>query len=270
MEECLKTLEESKEHPDDLVLVQQVRMQLICETVNQQRFHDGSFEGNEQRNPTPLFIKTMEVQLQKVKDAIPAEVLGNRAVMLHYWHTQIKIHEVALVKSPDSDYQRIDNLFTALKAIKNWHDLFYSITAQEYTSVPFSIFSQCGHSLTVLLKLAIFEDPAWDQQFVRHTVDLTAVTDNMLKRMQEAADILSVGGRKDEYSMFIKGMTVIQCMRAGWASKFETDTTQQAKGQDSVEAELPLPDPPLQLMDDEWFSDMITLWDGEIGGMLYQ
>jgi hypothetical protein len=74
MEECLQVLDEIKECPNDEILVQQVRLQLIVEKMALGTFHDAAMESPEHaREPPSLYLETVHTQFLDIKTKLLAQ-----------------------------------------------------------------------------------------------------------------------------------------------------------------------------------------------------
>ena len=78
LDEYLQALEESKEHPADVLLVQLVRLQLIVEHAAQAPWNDeqsdirGSF-----RAPSVFYLNALQERMREFKNHIPPALLQN-------------------------------------------------------------------------------------------------------------------------------------------------------------------------------------------------
>lgn len=76
--ECLQILDERKEVPSDALLVQQVRIRLVNENVNQCLWPAGGMAHEDiPTTPWTFYLKAFQSQLQVVKDKIPPSLLSH-------------------------------------------------------------------------------------------------------------------------------------------------------------------------------------------------
>lgn len=73
-------------------------------------------------------------------------------------------------------------------AIKSWLDIFSSLPPSSYVGWPFHLKVHGLRCLVALYKLSTYEDPAWDREAVRNTVDLLLAMDQMVDRMEQVND----------------------------------------------------------------------------------
>lgn len=74
MDECLQVLDESKECPNDEILVQQVRLQLIIEKMAIGIVYDVAMESPEHARDLPsLYFAAVNAQLHDIKTKLLAQ-----------------------------------------------------------------------------------------------------------------------------------------------------------------------------------------------------
>jgi len=75
--ECLQVIEAEKEFESDTLLVQLVKLRLISERVNEMPWLSPVAENTPMRAPAPIYLKSLEAQLQDFKSNIPSELSDN-------------------------------------------------------------------------------------------------------------------------------------------------------------------------------------------------
>jgi hypothetical protein len=74
MDECLQVLDDRKECPNDEILIQQVRLQLIVEKMALETCHDAAMESPEHaREPQSLYLEAVHAQLLDIKTKLLAQ-----------------------------------------------------------------------------------------------------------------------------------------------------------------------------------------------------
>ncbi|KFY10185.1 hypothetical protein V491_07780 [Pseudogymnoascus sp. VKM F-3775] len=182
-EECLQLLEKTKEYPTDTLLVFLTRLQLIKNAVS--RDTSDNFPGGMASPPSEIYLKSLQSQLEELKQNIPPELDGNISVQLHLHHAALTLHEHCLgtcsaktvPPDPSKTLQLAKSLWTCLEATKSWFTLFVSadiLPLSSYAEMPMALMSQMAHFIVALYRLSTFECPgvSWDRQLVREEVDL--------------------------------------------------------------------------------------------------
>ena len=77
MDECLQVLEETKEHPTDILLVQQVKFQLLIEKVSHGPWQDVAMDSLDMKGLPALYLKALQTQLHDLKSNVPLELREN-------------------------------------------------------------------------------------------------------------------------------------------------------------------------------------------------
>lgn len=70
MDDCLQVLDEKKECPNDHILVQQVRLQLITDKAAILASHNNKVESADQHQPSSQHVEILRAELLKVKTDI--------------------------------------------------------------------------------------------------------------------------------------------------------------------------------------------------------
>jgi hypothetical protein len=95
---------------------------------------------------------------------------------MHYHSVEISLYEIGLYQSssPQSTsnlgFQRLEILYMCLQSTKSFFEAFLVVPPTKYSEISFTAFAQLVHSLAVLHKLSLLEDPDWDSEHVRETV----------------------------------------------------------------------------------------------------
>ena len=172
--------------------------------------------------PRFLYVKTLRQQLHELKTSFKpashqigeypqasslayclagiAELLPKTDILnTHAQYVELYINQLAYsisrdclaLKSPGqtggSDpmlgFQRIECLWQSVECIKAWLDAFYTIPCSQLLGQPFHFWSQMILNITLLKYLSTLQDPEWDCQAVRNTVDLISTMDCMLQKL---------------------------------------------------------------------------------------
>lgn len=113
-------------------------------------------------------------------------------MLKNYYSAEIILFEICFYMSPvqraynPNTLQRIDVLYACLSATKSFFDNYLtSSSSGNIDSVSLVAAGQMVHAIAVLSKLSLFEADDWDLNYVRTTVDLSAILDNLLKRTRK-------------------------------------------------------------------------------------
>ncbi|KAJ9401498.1 hypothetical protein DTO282F9_1695 [Paecilomyces variotii] len=259
MDESLRILAEKQECPTDIVLVQQVRLQLISEKVAQGPWQYGAAENTNSHEPPPAFyLQALQSQVMEAVQKAPPELQHNEVVLLQQHYTELTIQEISLTRAPimssTTNFQRLESLYSCLSSAKAYTDIFCNIPPAEFFGMPFSTFSQFGHCLIALYKLSTLEDPAWDKAMVRNTADVLLIIDRVVQIMGHVVEF--VAGPEQEDRTFIKGATLMRSLRQKWAENLSTVSGESDASLNRQDPEDILSAFPLEWPDDAWLNDI--------------
>lgn len=96
---------------------------------------------------------------------------------------------MAVCKAPftvdSAGLQRLESLYICLNTVKSALDNFFTLPSSAYLGLSFPFFAQFAQYIVILLRLSTFEHPAWDTGFVRSTVDVLVVLDQIISNLQQ-------------------------------------------------------------------------------------
>lgn len=118
---------------------------------------------------------------------------------MQYHTAQLHAYELCLSDLPEemgrstSVTARLDNLFLCHQALTEILEAYFSIPAEEYLNLPFSVFGQFAHAFIVLAKLATLEVPGWDVNSLPGKLDFAATVEEAATRFEQTARIWTDG-----------------------------------------------------------------------------
>ncbi|KAJ5085829.1 hypothetical protein N7532_010600 [Penicillium argentinense] len=255
MEESLTILMEAKECPDDELLVTLVKIQLVMDKVYHLR-RDGDNQA-----PSLMYTKSIQAQLESVKNQTPPHLKEDRSVLLHYYTAEIIIHEAALRDTPSvtsPELHRLESLCACLQAAKSWFDTWLPIPGELYLGIPFTMYFQFSRALVTLYKLSTLDDPAWDRNMVRNTANILEILDRIAYNMKICASSFDVSA--PEWNIFDKGMKMTQSIKQGWEPQlmeiWYPNVPPSGIESDFVTPSSTMPDFPINGFDDAWMMEV--------------
>ncbi|PYI02701.1 hypothetical protein BO78DRAFT_432656 [Aspergillus sclerotiicarbonarius CBS 121057] len=222
MQECLDILVRSEESAGDGVLVQLTRTRLLADQILQGPWSEGLY-GPHPAHTLPAFhLKALRSRLETIKLEIPISLTENKPILFHLYDTEISLYEVALAKPPANEEmstQRVDHLYTCLQLVKQFFDLFFTITPAEYTSLALPSLTQLSHCLVTLFRLSTLDYPGWDKAAVKGAVDILDVAEQIATRMGQVADAVGMRSEEAHGDPFSKLGMMIQKLRSEWEAR---------------------------------------------------
>ncbi|KAL5333796.1 hypothetical protein BJX70DRAFT_45511 [Aspergillus crustosus] len=263
MDECLKSLEEQEDCPYDAILVHQVRLQLITDSLDSTLYQGGlTATPNPIQAPPAFYLHSMHTQLRGIESRIRTDSPHYKILLLHRHYASLTIHESALtnaaVLSKTVNFQQVESLYGCLHASKSWFDIFLTIPPVEYIGFCFSIFAQLVHNLVMLYQLSTLNDPGWDTPTVKKTVDVLSILSTVIENMSRVAEVAHIDSEPDS-DVFSRVAKIYRTVQVGWEVRLAPDLL-------SLGADLSIPVPDTVAMptnfpltsDHDWMSDMLN------------
>ncbi|OJJ36146.1 hypothetical protein ASPWEDRAFT_134843 [Aspergillus wentii DTO 134E9] len=228
LDDCLKALEHTKEAPGDEVLVYLVKLQLIASKATTVRVQIGDVESEQSTRLIGPYVSSLNSQLASIKSQMPAHLVTNNVVQAMAFHTEITINELALLRvqhvllSTDTDTQTMDSLLMCLAAVKSWLDTIIKFDGTDYIGFNFPLWKQFRTIVLVLIRMAVLEDPAWDVNLVRRTVNLPAVLDHIVSNLGNLVELEH--GEENVYSKSVKLLNGLKSWSLLVYNQVETQT----------------------------------------------
>lgn len=139
-------------------------------------------------------------------------------VQAHSHSTEVLIHSMGLFKPTIPEAQRVDSLYSCLRSVRAWYDIWFSVPLSELPSLPFAMFIQLSQTQVALYRLTTTEDPAWDKEVLRNTADLLVILDRTIERFEAMATAypLTTGSDDTDTTLFSKATKIMRNIKASW------------------------------------------------------
>ncbi|KAF4979890.1 hypothetical protein FZEAL_4001 [Fusarium zealandicum] len=214
MDECLTVLEREKEHPSDEVLSAFIRYQLVADEAQKLLVRD--VMGEATQAPTYIFRKAMLAKLQEIHNGLSPNLPMNDVLQAHAHAAEVQVNSVGLFMQTIPVQPRIESMYSCLKAVRAWYDVFFGMPIEEVTGVPFAVYVQLSQIQVALYRLTTSEDPAWDKDLVRNTANLLLLLDQAIDRFTRLDTVYYVRAECGDETLFTKGAKIMRNVRASW------------------------------------------------------
>ncbi|XDG09293.1 hypothetical protein ABKA04_008908 [Annulohypoxylon sp. FPYF3050] len=248
----------------DETLIALVKMQLI---INQ-LFDDSQTIGGGGR--PPLYLSALRSQLLEItKPEKLGTVARNHPITLGLYHyTELLISDSAISKPSvpwnEPDMRRFEVYQSCLLSIQAFLDTLFAAPVALLESLPFTSYPQIVHVVKALHKITTIQDPAWDRNAVRKSIDLILTCDKViatLEYLKASATLASKDGSEDE--TYNWGLLIFRKQKEAWQNELDFIDAEN----NTLSREAPIPHgiphtgvaPPPEFGGDPWFSDM---WKG--------
>ncbi|KAH7323909.1 hypothetical protein BKA65DRAFT_76605 [Rhexocercosporidium sp. MPI-PUGE-AT-0058] len=257
MDEHLRVIEESKECIADEGFAIQIRLQLLQYRSSQMRDFEGE---NSQRSKisSTFQLKALQAQLHDIKASISHRLQQDISIMSSYHYTEVSICERAFpahtpISCSTTGLQHLQCMCDCLSATKSFIDLLFSMPQAGYLGMPLHYRMQCMRCLAALYRLSVHEDPGWDKQAVRNTIDLMAVFDRIIINLEQR----SAGIENPDEDVMIQVCKVMKGFRAFCSTKLVQEETLMGENSGQAMSDPDIPPYFMDLTDDSWLQDVL-------------
>ncbi|KAF9889561.1 hypothetical protein FE257_007271 [Aspergillus nanangensis] len=233
-EDCLRTIHNNTQgdQGNDL-LVYMIKLQRITSKATGVRIQMRDADSEQSTRLIPPYISSLNAQLADVRSMFPPHLATNKALQTMALYTEICINDLVTIRlrhAPllaDPDTGNMEALFTCLTAAKASVEILFEYVPTSYASFPFFLWKQFRTAILTLIRLVYLEDPAWDVNLVRRTVDLPSILERIaenLSNLQNTSDCRS----NEQEDVFSKSLGWVNVTRSWLLSAYERSPEGQA------------------------------------------
>ncbi|GLB03983.1 hypothetical protein AtubIFM57258_009699 [Aspergillus tubingensis] len=215
----------------DELLVHMIKLQRITSKVTDVRMQ---LRDNDSEQSTRLiypYIFALNAQLAETRGQLPPHLATNKMLEAMSLHTEICINDLIFTRLGNSsllaDTSSLEALINCLNAAKRAVDIMFNFEPTEYTYFPFFLWRQFRTVILTLIRLASFEDPAWDVNMVRRTVDITSILDKTAQNLSNVQTNVDDGITNHE-NVVSKSLAWVKRMRSCLLAIYGQSTDAQA------------------------------------------
>jgi hypothetical protein len=236
VDECVKSLQYTRDHPNDQVAVALVKLQIIFERIHQSPWH-AQYETSKPLVGATMLVEMLAESLKLFRQDLAQELTSNREysfnlyfemltklfqalIMMHFHHAEVYLYEVALSKTivlselngPDS--KRLELLSSCLRACKSASETFLLIPPADYPKYGTILWTDLVYNFIVLHALSCYDSPNWNLSYVREVLDFPDMLNSIIEgfnRVQlvkgyENLQFFGVGARRAMHiKVFMEG-----------------------------------------------------------------
>ncbi|RAK84050.1 hypothetical protein BO79DRAFT_240716 [Aspergillus costaricaensis CBS 115574] len=188
LEECLKMIQCSRGVRGDELLVQMIKLQRITSMVTDVRIQLRDTDSEQSTRLIHPYIFSLNTQLSETRKQLPLHLATNT---------------------------------------KRAMDIMFNFKPTEYTYFPFFLWRQFRTVILTLIRLASFEDPAWDVNMIRRTVDIASILDRTAQNLSNVQTNVD-DGITDHENVVSKSLAWVKRMRSCLLAVYGQSTDAQA------------------------------------------
>lgn len=115
----------------------------------------------------------------------------------------------------------LTTLSNLLHTIQQYFILFHRANFAEWTGQTFAIYSQFSHCILLLYKLSTLKTPGWDTAYVRRTVNILEILDQLVYRLEMLPSYLGIKDGEENSMLYKKGAAMIRGMKNSFAKDLQ-------------------------------------------------
>lgn len=153
-----------------------------------------------------------------------------------------------------------ESLNAGSKSLNAWFDVFFAIPAKAYIGLTFSIFSQLFRCLITVYRLKTLDDPSWDKNDARDTLDPFHILDRIINNLEQVAVLAGLDSSGNpEGDIFSRSAQTFGSLRPTWEAKLQQgDSVNSAIPSLQSDSEIPrLEDLGVEFFDNDWLMDLL-------------
>ncbi|RYP67412.1 hypothetical protein DL771_007243 [Monosporascus sp. 5C6A] len=199
MNSCLRLLNEGSETHLDVLLVTQIKCQIITNQLA--CLSADELAGGESPKAPPAILYAALLGNSAISDRVYQLTSDH---ILYLRQTELRIRESLLgsrTVTPDQTglrhFRHLQDLHSVLDSAERWLAVFSGMPLCDWAGVSVDVFSQFTQCLVVLFRLATLDEPGWDLEEVRRRADVFETLDRfceIIDRIPAALDITDAEG----------------------------------------------------------------------------
>ncbi|KAI0113647.1 hypothetical protein GGR51DRAFT_506152 [Nemania sp. FL0031] len=261
LDDCLRILTEAGETMMDILLVTQVKCQLIthqltCPSIDDEWGEDGL------KTPSAVITAALLRQLEDVWRDLPPPLHSDRTAQFYINSAKLTIQSSAISRSSTPDhanlaqFQRLQSADVTLSTIEKWLAMFFDMPLFGWLGISVDFFAQFTQCLVILFKLTTLEITGWDLEEVKRRVNVFEVLDRAAETVDCVPGTLGiVDAEGPRRGLLFKTSYLFRAIKALFLAEMGPQKQQQS---------LPTADNgSVGLVDDGYFTDefLESLWD---------
>ncbi|GIK06636.1 hypothetical protein Aspvir_002286 [Aspergillus viridinutans] len=196
-DECCRVLEELREYPTDMYLVQLARLNRMAHRIVQILPFDAYNPPHiASSDSVQRCVEALEAELKRLKPSSAQDCIQDSILALQYYNLELLLYESAL----EDDFSKNDGnstgvhcdiLHSSLISAKDFFSTFSSLTPQYFLYLPYSVYQQYYHAVDSLSKLLLLAWKERDQINAPTTIDVPTAVNMFVGKAKEAVRFLN-------------------------------------------------------------------------------
>lgn len=199
------------------------------------------------------------------------------SILSYLYSTDTLICETVLSqRQPSSTYQTLDSeqlriLCEGLLSAKSQIENYLSFRPEHYSGMDMALVMQFRHSVQMVYRLSLLDDPGWNRASVSNTVDVIDCLEQAAQRLEQASKITASTGNSAAHSVILKALTGLRASIPTQDAVLEQLGTlprdMQVPGDPGAETQnaIPWSEMTFSMEDDTWLTEALSAtygWGG--------
>ncbi|KAJ6783402.1 hypothetical protein PWT90_02212 [Aphanocladium album] len=273
MDESLSVLERGDDQHLDAMLATVIKIQKICDEAHRLLMQDLLPNAPEKDIPSYLYKPSLLERLNTIKANLPPRFATNYTIVTHLVSTECQIHAIGLFSNQRiPETQSVESMYQCLICIRAFYDAFFSIPLGEIAGLPLHLYVALSTMQVMLYRLTISDNPTWDKEVVRQTVDVMDIVDRTIELFEKVASVYPMRDQQVQGNLFQKGAKQLRNLRVMWqpivSKHFGTMPTPNSQQNNASRAATEQPmlldtmvdGEPIDFNDMSWMADIFGPW----------
>ncbi|KAI1120721.1 hypothetical protein F5Y10DRAFT_272806 [Nemania abortiva] len=197
LDECLRILGEASETMMDILLITQIKCQLITHQLTCPSMVD-SWEEDGLKSPSVTVATALIGQIEVLRQSLPPPLGSERAVQFYLSSAKLTIQALVVNRPTVQDHanftqlQRLQETDATLNTIESWLAVFFEMPLFNWVGISVDVFAQFTHCLVVLFKLTTLERPGWDLGEVMRRANVFEILDRAAETVDRVPGALGI------------------------------------------------------------------------------
>ncbi|OAA71309.1 hypothetical protein ISF_01860 [Cordyceps fumosorosea ARSEF 2679] len=217
MDESLSILERGDDQHLDAMLATVIKIQKVCDEAHRLLMQDLLPNAPAKDIPSYLYKPSLLERLNTIRANLPPRFATNYTIVTHLVATECQIHAIGLFSNQRiPDTQSVESMYQCLVCIRAFYDAFFSIPLGEIAGLPLHTYVALSTMQVMLYRLTISDNPTWDKEVVRQTVDVMDIVDRTIELFEKVASVYPMRDQQVQGNLFQKGAKQMRNLRLMW------------------------------------------------------
>lgn len=219
VESCCQMMQDNTKRDSDPYAVAIVRLDNLVDRYS-------NVDGGQQKLTMPVqtYVRLFSADLESFKQNLPLFLQGDTILNLHIQNAQICVLERAINADGAMPAHKVEALHACLAGVVEYFESFMSQKAETLPCIPFLMWATIAHAFDIYAKLSFIEAENWDLEYVRNNPGFIAISDAMIRTLNEAAATEDIRNPKSTSIRFKISISRIEKFKQWYLSRVDLES----------------------------------------------